>query len=160
MVRKVIGGGLAEHDRADRAHARDFDRVTADGCGKQPRPLCARCGRRKAVHVVDRLREQGNAVERSTERPTLCSCVGVPSIVHRCLGQHVDRVQRSIPRVAPAERFLRYLNGAPITTRASGLILDDRAGQRIRQALRPSNERNGEQRAQFTKSFASSKGHD
>ena len=57
--------------------------------------------------------------------------------------------------MAAIERFLRYLSGAPITTRASGLVLDDGAGERIAEALRPPNERNGEERAQFAESFAS-----
>src|SRR5436309_12609506 len=56
--------------------------------------------------------------------------------------------------MAAIKGFFRYLSGAPITARASGLILDDRAGERIAEALRPSNERNGEERAQFAESFA------
>ena len=57
--------------------------------------------------------------------------------------------------MAAIERFLRYLGGSPITARAPGLILNDRSGERIAEALRPSNERNGEERAQFAESFAS-----
>src|SRR6267154_4762620 len=160
VVRKIISGGLAEHNRARRAHARDLDRITTKYLWKQSRPLGVGRGGREAVHVVDRLREHGNAIERSTQGATPGAHVRVAGIAHRRVGQPVDRVQGSIPCIAAIERFLRYLSGAPITTRSSGLIVEDRAGERIGERLWPSNKWNGEERAQFAESFASGNGSD
>src|SRR4029077_1249902 len=81
-------------------------------------------------------------------------------IVHRRVGQPIDGVQGSIPCIAAIQRFLCYESGAPITTRSSGLIVEDRAGERIRERVWPSNKRNGEERAQFAESFASGNASD
>jgi hypothetical protein len=72
----------------------------------------------------------------------------------------IDRVQRSVPRVASVERLFRHLGGSPIPTRAPGLILDDSSGERIGEARWPSNEREGKQSAQVAECFASGEWHD
>src|SRR3954462_2315920 len=47
------------------------------------------------------------------------------------------------------------MGSRPVPARRSRLIFDDGAGEWIAQALRPSNEWNGEERAQLAQSFAS-----
>ena len=63
--------------------AGDLDRIAADRVRKQSRPLGVRRGRRQPVHVVDRFREDRNAVEWTSEPATASSHVRRTSVVDR-----------------------------------------------------------------------------
>ena len=155
VIGEIIRRCLAKHDRARGTHPRNLDRIAGNRVGKKLRPIGARARGGETVHVVDRLGEHWSAIERSTERSAPSSQVGRARLVHSCRGKHVDRVQSAVPGACVVESFPGYLLGAPITARASGLVFDDRAGERIAETLRPSNERNGEERAQLGQRFAS-----
>ena len=68
-------------------------------------------------------------------------------------------MQLCIPRIGAIERFLSHLNRGPVMTRAPGLVLNDRSGDRIAEAIQPSNEWNCEKRAELEEGFASREGH-
>ena len=66
-IGEIVGGGLAEDDRTGGAQPRDLERVAPHGIREEPRPLGARAGGREPGHVVDRLGEHRNAVERPAQ---------------------------------------------------------------------------------------------
>ena len=94
-IGEVVGGRLAEDDRAGSAQARDLERVAPNGVREEPRPLGARARGREPGHVVDRLGENRDTVERSSQATVAQACVGGAGVGERGVGQRVDGAPRS-----------------------------------------------------------------
>src|SRR5690348_17032051 len=90
MVCEVVSGGLAEYDRARGAEAGDLDRIAVNHLGKEARPLGVRRRGREAGHVVDRLGEDGDAVERAAQSSRAPPDVGGARFRECAPGERVD----------------------------------------------------------------------
>jgi hypothetical protein len=141
VVGKVVGGGLAEDDRAGGAHSGDLEGVTPNDLREQPRPLGARAGRRKTVHVVDRLREDGHAIERPACSPRAQALVRRARVAGHRRGERVDRVPSRAILPAALERAGGDLRRRPVAAPASGLIVGDGAVEGVRRRERQLRQR-------------------
>jgi hypothetical protein len=160
-VGEVVGRGLAEHHRPGRAEPRDLERVAPRGAGEEPRPLGARRRRRQAGHVVDRLGEHGNAVERPARPARPQAPVGRARLGGRGVGERVDGAPRGARRAAPVARAGGDLGGRPGAAPAAGLVLGHGAVERVAGAARggPRRGRERDERGEAGEGFASGRGH-
>jgi hypothetical protein len=132
----------------------NLDRIAGNRVRKKASPFRVRAGGRQPLHVINRLGEHRNAVERTAKLAKPCPHIRRASLVERGGGQHIDRVQRPVPCPGTIQRRLRDFNRGPVTLDAPSLVLDDIPAEGIGEHCRPANEWNGEQCARLEESFA------
>ena len=158
-IGEIVGGGLAEDDRAGSAEPRHLERVTLDGVREEARPLGVGPGGWETHHVVDRFGEDGDTVERPAHAPCAPPGIGGARLRQDSGGQHIDCAPRVSFGATPVERAGGDLSGRPCTPVSTRLVLGDRANEWIGADQRIGCERERHEGGELGEGLASGHGH-
>ncbi len=159
VVGEVVGGSLPEDDGTRRTESRHLERVAAQRLREKARPIGVGTGSRQPPHVVDRLGEDRDAVERPVHRAGAQAGVGCARLVQGRGRQDVDRAPSHPLGATAFERPGRDLDGGPLAAPAAGLIVGDGAVERVLVGPDPATKREDGDGGELGQDFASSGRH-
>src|SRR5262249_33758851 len=112
--------------------------------------------RRQTIHVVDRFRENGHAIEWAEKLARFESCVCGARVAERRARKRVDRAIARTVASTSLERTRGHFDCGPLTTSTARLIVGDRAVERIGGNRRPVSKRTrkGDQRGELRECIA------